>query len=460
MQITRNQRYSLIILCSAAFLVPFMGSAINLSLPQISETFSMKAVSLSWVMTAYLITTAIFQVPFARLADLIGRRKGFIIGVSVFSLATFLCGLATSGIMLIVLRAISGLGAALMFGTNMAILTAVFPADQRGKVLGINTSVVYLALASGPFLGGFLTHYVGWQSLFFVCALLGVIVSAGALRYLKGEWIEAKGEPFDYIGTVVYAVGLFFLIFGFSELPQRLGFISLGIGVIAFTLFVLYELRCKFPVFNVRLFSKNRSFSLSSLAALINYASVSAVAFLMSLYLQFVRGFDAQQAGMILIVQACVQSVVSLYAGRLSDRISPALLATSGMLICTLGLGCLVFLSPETPLFLIFVLFIMLGLGFGLFSSPNTNMIMSSVDKKYYGQASATMGTMRLTGQAFSMGIAMMAISLFVGNELIVPELYPHFMKSLHITFAICSVLCLLGTFASAARRSSLRLSK
>ena len=452
MQISKDQKSALVILCAAAFLVPFMGSAINLSLPQISDALSMKAVSLSWIATAYLITTAVFQVPFARLADLIGRKKIFIVGVALYSLTAFVSGLATNGTMLIVFRAISGLGAAMMFGTNIAILTALFPAEQRGRVLGINTSIVYLALASGPFLGGVLTHYFGWQSLFFVCAVLALFVSISAVLYLKGEWIDAKGEPFDYIGATVYALSLFFLIFGFSELPDCVGFVSLGVGSLTFILFVRYELKCAFPVFNVRLFSGNRLFSLSSLAALVNYASVSAVAFLMSLYLQYLRGFDARQAGMVLIVQACIQSLVSLYAGRLSDRFSPSLLATLGMLICTFGLGALVFLSPETPLYLIFILFILLGLGFGLFSSPNTNLIMSFVDRKYYGQASATMGTMRLTGQAFSMGIAMMALSLFVGNELIVPELFPRFMKSLRITFVICSLLCLFGTFASAVR--------
>ncbi|MDR1456197.1 MAG: MFS transporter, partial [Tannerella sp.] len=219
MQKQINQNWALLTLCSASFLVPFMSSAINLSLPQIGKAFSMGAVSQSWIAAIYLITTAIFQVPFARLADLFGRKKIFIAGLVLFGISTFLCGLSVSGTMLIILRALSGLACAMMFGTSMAILVSIFHPLQRGKVIGINTAVVYFALASGPFLGGILTQHFGWQSLFYFVGILGIIVAILAVVILKHEWTEAKGEHFDYLGSVIYALGLFGLIFGFSELP-------------------------------------------------------------------------------------------------------------------------------------------------------------------------------------------------------------------------------------------------
>ncbi|GHT46716.1 MFS transporter [Bacteroidia bacterium] len=429
-----------------------MGSAINLALPQIGAAFSMKAVSLSWIATSYLIVSAIFQVPFARLGDLIGRKKVFISGIFVFGLSTFLCGMSSSGTTLIIFRALSGLGAAMLFGTNMAILTAIFPPEERGKAIGINTAIVYFALASGPFFGGMLTHYFGWQSLFYSMGVLGFIIAVYSPFIIKGEWIESKGERFDYMGTVIYATGLFGLIFGFSELPDPLSFIWIAVGIIAFVFFVLYELKQKQPVFNVRIFSGNKVFGLSSLSALLNYACTAAIAFMLSLYLQYVRGFDARHAGLILIVQAAVQCVVSLYAGKLSGKIHPTILATTGMGIILLGLCGLIFLSTSTPIVFLIILLTLLGLGFGLFSSPNATVIMGSVEKKYFGQASATMGTMRLTGQAFSMGIAMMALSLHIGNQVIVPELHALFMKSLHITFIICALLSSIGIYASSFR--------
>jgi EmrB/QacA subfamily drug resistance transporter len=452
MQKNINKNSALLILCLASFLVPFMGSAINLSLPQIGKSFSMGAVSQSWIATIYLITTAIFQVPFARLADLWGRKKIFIAGLALFGVSTFLCGLSTSATMLIAMRALSGLGCAMMFGTSMAILVSVFPPQHRGKAIGINTAVVYFALASGPFLGGIITHNFGWQSLFYIVGFLGFILAISAAIILKHEWIESKGEHFDYLGSVIYALGLFGLIFGFSKLSEPFGFIVLAAGIICFILFVLYELRYKQPVFNVRIFSGNKVFGLSCFSALINYACTSAIAFMLSLYLQYIRGFSPQDAGLILIVQACIQCVISLYAGRLSDKHNPSTLATLGMGIIVAGLTGLIFVGTTTPMLFIIVLLFLLGFGFGLFSSPNSNIIMSSVDKKHYGQASATMGTMRLTGQAFSMGIATMAISLTLGNKVITPDLHPDFMKSFHITFTICAALCLVGTYASSFR--------
>ncbi|GHV58622.1 MFS transporter [Bacteroidia bacterium] len=448
-----NKYSALTVLCLASFLVPFMGSAINLSLPQIGAAFSLKAVSLSWIATAYLIATAIFQVPFARWADLVGRKKIFIAGLLLFGLATFLCGLAASGTVLILLRALSGLGCAMMFGTSMAILTALFPPSERGKAIGINTSVVYFALASGPYLGGLLTHYWGWQSLFYLIGILGLLIAVAALLFLKGEWIESKGEHFDYTGSIIYAVGLFGLIFGFSGLPEIRSFIWIAGGIAAFVIFVLYELKDKQPVFNVRIFSGNKLFGLSCISALINYACTSATIFMLSLYLQYVRGFNSLHAGRILIIQACVQCIVSFYAGKMSDKLNPSLLATVGMLIIAAGLTGLVFLTPSTSMIVLIALISLLGLGFGLFSSPNSNMIMSSVDKKQYGQASATIGTMRLTGQAFSMGIAMMCISLHVGNRVITPEFHPLFMRSLRVCFEISAALCLVGAYTSAFRK-------
>ena len=443
----------LLVLCMSAFLVPFMGSSLNLALPEISKAFSFKAVTLTWMSTAYLMSSAIFQIPFARLADLIGRRKVFEWGVLIFSSSNILAGLAPTGFAILVLRVTAGLGSAMIFGTSMAILTSSFSPAQRGKALGINSAVVYSSLAAGPFLGGLMTHYWGWQSIFFICGLFGLIVIVLSRLFLRKEWIESKGEKFDYMGSIIYALGLFSLIYGFTELPKYAGFIWLFAGIISFSVFVFYEKKYKAPVFNVRLFSGNRVFTFSSLAALINYASTSAVAFMLSLYLQYIKGFDSRHAGMILITQACIQSVFSLVSGKLSDKIAPPVLATSGMILSFAGLSGLCFIDAETPIYIIVILLFTLGMGFGIFSSPNTNVIMSSVEKKYYGQASATTGTVRLTGQAFSMGIAGMAIALQVGNRPIEPSVYPAFLQSMHITFIVFAILSIIGIFASWKRK-------
>ncbi|MDR1746497.1 MAG: MFS transporter [Tannerella sp.] len=447
-----NKNKALLVLCLASFLVPFMGSAINLTLPEIARVFGLGAVSQSWIASSYLIATAILQAPFARLADMYGRKRFFIGGLAIFGVTNLLCGFAQSGAWIVALRALSGVGSAMMFGTSMAILVSVFPQNERGKAIGVNTSVVYFALASGPFFGGMLTQYFGWQSLFFLIGVLGIIAATSAVVILKKEWTEARGEHFDFVGSLIYAAGLFCLVFGFSELPDIYAYILIAVGLSGMVIFTKYELRQKQPMFDVRIFSGNKTFSLSSLSALINYACTFSVAFLMSLYLQYVRGFEPQQAGFILIAQALVQCIVSFYGGRLSDKVNPSLLATCGMALLTVGLIALVFVSDTTSLVWIVLLLMLFGFGFGLFSSPNANVIMSSVDKRFYGQASATMGTMRLTGQAFSMGVATMALSIFVGNKLITSELHDNFMLSFHVTFIIFAILCAAGTYTSSFR--------
>lgn len=450
--IDKEARNGLIVICVAAFLVPFMGSSLNLALPEIGSVFSMKAVALTWMALAYMISTAIFQIPFARMADIWGRKKIFLLGILIFSVCTFLCGFAPNSKILIALRFLSGVGGAMTSGTNIAILTSLFPAKKRGKALGINSAVVYASLAAGPFLGGLLTHYMGWQSIFFTSAGVGFVVLILSRLFLRGEWIESRGEKFDLLGSILYGIGLAGVIYGFSKLPHIFGIICLTGGILSFILFIFYEKQHTSPVFNVRLFTGNKVFTLSTLAALINYAATSAIAFMLSLYLQYIRGLDARHAGIILISQACVQSVFSLIAGNLSMRFDSSKLATLGMLIIVVGLSGLIFLDITTPYYFLIILLILLGIGFGIFSSPNTNVIMGSVDKKHYNQASATTGTMRQTGMAFSMGIAGMAISFKVGNEIITPELYPAFMQSMRLTFIIFVILCILGVYASSAR--------
>jgi EmrB/QacA subfamily drug resistance transporter len=447
-----NKNIALLIMCLASFVVPFMGTAINLSLPQIGSSFSIGVVSQSWIVTIYLISTAIFQVPFARLADLVGRKKVFLAGLIVFGLSTLLCGLSTSSIMLIIMRGLSGLGSAMQFGTSMAILVSLFSPQNRGKAIGINTAATYFALSSGPFLGGVITGYLGWRSLFYIVGIYGIIVALFSIVILKTEWTESKGGNFDYLGSIIYALGLSGIILGFSRLPDTIGFILLAAGAIGFVVFVFMELKIEQPVFNVRIFVGNKVFGLSCVSALINYASTSAITFMMSLYLQYIRGFSPKNTGIMLIIQAGVQCIVSLYAGRLSDRINPSSIATIGMGIISASLIGLVFVTPNTDILFIAFLLFALGLGFGLFSSPNSNIIMSSVDKKYYGQASATMGTMRLTGQSLSMGIATMVIALFVGDKAVTPELHSSFMKSFQGLFILFVVLCVVGTYTSSLR--------
>jgi EmrB/QacA subfamily drug resistance transporter len=446
-------RYSVLaVVCLSTALVPFTGSSINLALPYIAEELSMNAIALSWVITSFLLSSAIFQIPMGRLGDMLGRKKLLIVGVILFTLASIACAFAFSGSQLIIARFIQGFAGAMLFGMNMAIITSVFPPNERGKALGINTAVVYFSIAAGPFFGGIITHYWGWHGIFLVTAGLGLLALFGIFRFLKGEWIDAKGEKFDRTGSVIYALGLSAIICGCSVLPSISGFLLVAAGIVIFIFFVYYEKHQEMPVFNINMFLQNRVFRMSSFAALINYSATFAIGFMLSLYLQYVKEFNAQQAGLILVVQPVIQTVISPLAGKWSDKADAGKIATLGMAIIVLCLLAMLFLRPETPLYRLIVILIVLGTGFALFSSPNVNMIMGSVENRFLGMASATTGTMRLTGQALSMGITMMMISVFVGKTQISHDIYPLFIKCMHYTFGIFVILCILGVYTSMVR--------
>lgn len=450
------KRCVLIVICLASGLVPFMGSSVNLSLPQIATDYEMNSIMQSWIITVHLITSAIFQIPFGRLADIVGRKRIFVHGLLLLGISSIACALPYGGIYLIVCRAIQGIGSAMTFSTGMAILTTTFEPHERGKAMGINVAVVYLSLALGPSLGGFLTHLWGWESIFIITAVLSFTGYIGSMLVIKDFRPEAQGEPFDSLGALFYGLALILLIYGFTILPSITGFILIGVGIALFCIFIIYENRIKYPVFNARLFYTNRQFTLSSIAALLNYAVSMPVGFFMSLYLQIVKGLEVQTAGIILITQALVQALLSPVAGKLSDKIQPHYLASMGMGLISVALLCIgLFIQANSSILLVVFIFILLGIGFALFSSPNTNAIMGSVDKRDYSTASATTGTMRLTGQAFGMGVATMILSLFVGNQSINPLTANQFMTAMRITFIVFSVLSVIGIYASMARNKN-----
>ncbi len=435
-----------------SFLTPFMGSAVNIALPTIGKQFDLDAISLSWVTLSFSLAAAVFLVPFGKLADIYGRKRIFAFGTLIFTISTLLVGLAGSAAMLLAFRVTQGIGSAMIFGTGVAILTSVYPPGERGRVLGINVATVYLGLSLGPSLGGLLTEQLGWRSVFLAAVPLGLAAAAYVAWGLKGEWAEARGESFDLAGSAIYSVALVTIMLGFSRLPKLLGGGLILAGLAGIGLFAAWEMRTRSPVLDVGLFSRNRVFAFSNLAALINYSATAAVGFLLSLYLQYIKGLMPQQAGLILIAQPVMQALFSPLAGRLSDRVEPRVVASTGMAISATGLFLLVWIGNTTPLAWIVFCLMLLGFGFALFSSPNMNAIMGSVERRLYGVASSTLATMRSVGQTFSLGVAALLFALYIGNVKIEPQYYPQFLASVKTAFAILTALCVGGIFASLTR--------
>lgn len=443
------ERSALIVATLTSFMGPFMISSVNVALPAIQSDLQMDAVQLSWISTAYLLAVAVGLVPAGKIADIHGRKKIFASGLGIYTLGSGLAALADSATMLIVLRVFQGLGAALFVATGMAIITSIFPPNKRGRVIGIYVAAVYIGLSVGPFAGGFLTHYLGWRSIFLIMLPLGLFSLLVTLHYLKGEWLGEPGQRLDIAGCLLYASAILGMVYGATRLPSALGLIMLFSGCLLLFIFIRHQLAARFPVFDVHLFAGNKTFAYSSLAALLNYSATFAVTFLMSLYLQYLKGMSPQTAGSILMAQPIMMALFSPLAGRLSDRIEPRLLATSGMVVTVTGVLLFSMLQPDTPTPLIIANLVLLGTGFALFSSPNMNAIMGAVEKRHYGLASGTVATMRLLGQMMSMAIATVVLSLIIGHQAITPENYDLFIRSIHTVFRISALLCLSGVYFS-----------
>ena len=453
--LTQNKSFKksvLLVTTFAAFLAPFLSSAVNLALPAIGKDLHANAISLGWVVSSYILSTAIFLMPFGRLGDIVGRKKVFFLGILLFTISTFLIIFSHSILSLIILRLFQGLSSAMIFGTSLAIITSVYQPGERGKAMGINITATYLGLSCGPVIGGLLTQYLGWRSIFAFLVPFGIISLILIQRKIKTEWAEAVGEKFDFRGSFLYAIALASFMYGFSRLPSSLGWICIVVGALMAIVFLFVENKISNPVFDIRLILKNRVFAFSGIAALINYSATSAIAFFISLYLQYLKGLDARSAGLIMISQPIAMTLLSPVAGKLSDKKNPGVIASVGMGITALGLILLCFITQSTPDYIIVLLLILLGTGFGIFSSPNSNAIMSSVEKRHLGIASGVVGTMRMIGQMMSMGIAMMLISLYIGKQTINPETYRELISAMRTGFIIFSVLSVLGIFASLAR--------
>ncbi|MDD1716440.1 MAG: MFS transporter, partial [Methanolinea sp.] len=358
--------------------------------------------------------------------------------------------------MLISLRLVQGLGSAMLFGTSLAIVSSVFPPGERGKALGITIAAVYLGLSMGPLLGGYMTAYLGWRSIFLVNVPLGALCILFTYWKLPLEWRTAEGEKFDLRGSILWGSALVVLIFGLSLIPDRAGLLLAVAGTAGILLFASLELRLPHPVLDIRLFSNNRVFAFSNLAALINYSATYAVTFLLSLYLQITKDFSPATAGLILVAQPVTMAFFAPLSGRLSDRVEPARVASLGMAFTAGGLFLLAMIGPGSSLTFLIVSLIVLGIGFGIFSSPNTNAILSSVDRTMYGVASGMVGTMRLLGQMFSMAVAMTLFSVFIGREEISDANLPEFLLSMHAAFYLFFLLCVAGIFFSLVRGRSI----
>jgi len=442
----------------ASFMFPFAGSSLNIALPFIGDEFLVPAASLAWVMSAMMLTNISLNVPIGRFADHWGKRRIFNTGILVFSVVTLLAAFAPNFGILIVFRVLQGIGGAMFISTNFAILIDVFPAQRRGRVFGLSVMSTYVGLSIGPIIGGLITHYLSWRAIFIVTSAVAMIIAIIALisatKLPKISGIPLKEATTNPVSNMLYMSAMLFFMYGFIVFGQHIySYFILAAGVILLVVFARHELHASKPVIEVRLFRGNLNFIFSNLSALFNYTTTGALAYILTIYLVVIRGFQPDIAGFILIVQPVLMATISPIVGRLSDKRSPFVMSSVGMGICAVSMLFFLLLQEDSPLILVILNLMLAGIGFGVFSTPNTTAVMSCIEPKDSAVANSILSTMRMSGQLFSMAIITIIMYFTLGNELISEAGTASLMKTFHSAFIVFAILCIVGVLLSLGRR-------
>jgi len=446
----RHQKIIFITLAIVSFVATYIAAAFNIALPTIGRELGMERGELPWIGGIFALTTAVLLVPFGRLADLYGKKKIFLSGLAVLVIFSGLASLSAGSGWMFVTAAIGGIGTAMCFSNVAAILTETFDQSVRGRILGGNVAVAYIGASGGPFLGGLITQYLGWRAVFWTMLPLLVVGLYLAWRYLP-ERVPIQRGRYDRKGSLLYVCGLALLILGISCLSKSFGIFLIAGGVIVLYFFVRFERTSDSPLIDLSVFG-NRVFTLSNLASFIHYGTTYSTALLLSMFLQDqgIKALTASMAGLVLFAQPLTQIIFSPIAGRLSDRMEPRWLASSGMAVTALCLLALAFIKPQTSIITLTAILLIMGAGFSFFVAPNNNAIMSAIQTARFGLASGVMATGRILGMSLSLAITTMLLDCSGAGIASTVE----FMHGFQQCFIVFSFLAVAGIAASLARGS------
>ncbi|WP_296808123.1 MFS transporter [uncultured Methanobrevibacter sp.] len=442
------ETYVVLISFLTSFFGVFLSNGIIIGVPAIANDFAMNNVIQNWIPTIFFLVMAVFTVPAGQISGKFGVKKSLLIGVCVFLLGSIGAALSFSTESFMLFRIVQGASVAFVNVAAMAMVVSAVKPQNRGKALGFTVTGVYLATSLSPVICGFLVYNFGWRSIFYVVIPFLVLCILVMILKIPQEWKTYENDAIDKFGSLLYAVGILLFIYGFTNLINSTGIILTIAGIILLAVFAVWELRQTSPVFNMKLF-KNTKFTSSNIAALCSYLAIMVVTTILNYHFQYVRGWNAQMAGLILIVTPIIMAILAPNTGKLSDRIHPQKLAAVGMAIASVAMFILVFLNNEMPVYMVVIAMILQGIGMGLFSSPNMNAIMSSVPPKDAPTASASQATMRTIGQTMSLGLLTLVFALVMGNLPLSTQYADLIVRSSQMICTISLCACILSIFAS-----------
>ncbi len=449
------------------------GTIVTLALPDMMQKLHAGLAEMIWVIMAYILMSTVLLLAIGRIADMFGRVRLYNLGFVVFTVGSALCGLSQNAPQLILARLVQGSGAALMMVNSTAIISEVFPPNERGRALGINGVTWAIGGIVGPLLGGLILSMASWRWIFYINVPIGIAGSLWGYIALKEVGERKKGERFDAPGAAFFSLGLLALLLalnmGIQQSWNSPAVLALFVAFALFlVLFVHRERRAPNPVLDFSLF-ENRVYNFSVLSAMLQSLAMFAVNFLIVFYFQAVRGFNPLKAAMLLMPLSIVTVVIGPLSGIMADRMGARIPATTGLLLQVLSLLWFIFtLSPDTSYSTIVVGLLLLGVGGGLFWAPNTRAAMNGAARARLGIASATLATLRQTGMvtSFALALAVAAnslpkeamMNLFVGTNIALGSgPMRDFIVGIHHAFIVSTVVCLIAAGFSLVRGSDVR---
>jgi EmrB/QacA subfamily drug resistance transporter len=407
-------------------------TSVNLALPRIAGHFDSTIPSVQWVALGYILVTGSLLMPMGRLADIMSRRKVYAIGFAIFTIAATLTGLSNSLGSVILFKTLQGVGAAMVQGTGMAIVTSAFPDEERGKVIGLFMTVVGLGAIAGPIVGGEMVNVFGWRAVFFMGVPFGFLSVIAALVILKNDSEGQSGRQgkklqFDWMGAAFSSLALVVFLLVMTN-GSRVGwnpvFIIPGFGLVVALvgIFIWWEKKTPDPMLALELFQR-RLFTFGSVASFLSFFAGTSVFFLMPFYLQDVLGYSPGASGRILVPTAICFATIGPIAGKLSDRFGWRRFTIAGLILSATALFILSRLNENPPLPLVVTALILHGVGMGTFFSPNASAILSTVERYRYGIGTAYLNMLRNIANVTGVGVVTTIVTIAMASRGFEPSL-------------------------------------
>lgn len=452
MRFLNQAQVALIVVCAGYLIAPMGLAAVNVAIPALANDLKADAAMVGWLPTIYLLSNVALLLPAGKLADNFGRKRVYIWGLVLNALAAIMCAVATNIEQVLFWRFMQGAAGAMIFGTGVAIVASVVPDNKRGSALGIVATFVYVGLTAAPAVGGYLTDLIDWRAVFYFQVPLLVVLVVYISIALKGEWKSEKRVNFDYKGTALFATFAFCLVIGLSELPNTLGIvITLG-SILALIVFIIHQSKSSKPLIRIQMLKESRVLSASLATSFFMYGSNFAVIFLISLYLQYIQGHSPAFAGKVLMIQALAMAVMAPVAGKLSDRFEARVVATLGCFIVAIGFMIMNQIDLDTTTLRVSIALLLIGIGFGLFSTPNNSAIVGAVPKSEVGVASASMNLSRTVGNLFGMSLVNLMIQYYLGDSTIDETQIEALMLTVSLALKMSLIFVIVAVFVSSMR--------